>query len=95
MDEKRRFSEESWEKGDIKIMTTGPSALFPPFDPNIPPSKGSEALRQQSLENGLHGMKTDVEHGHAEHNPLHALISGIRPPVPYGQRIRHFTFAWC
>lgn len=97
MDEKRRFSEESWEKGDIKIMTqqTGPTALFPPFDPSIPPSRGSETMRAHSLEAGLHGVK---DHGHGnghEHNPLHALVSGIRPPMPFGQRLKHFTLAWC
>ena len=96
MDGKRRFSEESWEKGDIKITTnaTNSATLFPPFDPNIPPSRGSEHMRQHSLESGLHGVKQGHTTGH-EHNPLHALISGIRPPMPFGQRIKHFTFAWC
>src|ERR1700712_2075803 len=42
----------------------------------------------------------DMEKGMAvkiaelQHNPHAELISGINPPMPFGQRLRHFTWAW-
>jgi C4-dicarboxylate transporter/malic acid transport protein len=42
----------------------------------------------------------DMEKGMAvkitelQHNPHAELISGVNPPLPFGQRLRHFTWAW-
>ncbi|KIW07321.1 uncharacterized protein PV09_02171 [Verruconis gallopava] len=90
MEENRRLSHESWNGSDFKtnVETSGGKLRYPTFDPRIPPSKGSEALRANSLESGLHDNKNAKSPSHTE------LVSGIRPPLPWGQRIRHFTWAW-
>jgi hypothetical protein len=41
------------------------------------------------IEKGVSVKVTELQH-----DPHAPLVSGINPPMPFGQRLRHFTWAW-
>lgn len=53
----------------------------------FPPSRNSTV--SVDMEKGISVKVTEIQH-----DPHGPLISGVNPPLPFGQRLRHFTWAW-
>lgn len=63
--------------------------LFPP-PRTASPFRSMSPANTNDMEKGVY----DVKASEMQHNPHAELISGVNPPLPFGQRIRHFTWAW-
>lgn len=56
----------------------------------FPPPRSRSPADTIDMEKGAFAVKADD----MQHDPHAKLISGVNPPLPFGQRLRHFTWAW-